>query len=176
MINKLRLLLAVLLFPAAAFASNPYIQGLWTRENPIYFAQGVTAMPSTLSYDRTFTNIAILYHPLSAGSLIPERFQAYLPPESWACTIGGSYAPAANTGSLGVGAGFGCGVNLLDSVRGWAANLLQATGNDTLHNLGTQIAPGPGPANLFVSRQWDDTLAHPGIFAPRWFFGAGFEF
>lgn len=166
-------LIFTLLFPMAALADGPYVQGLWTKGNPIYISQGVALMPTSLAYDRTFTNIAVLYHPLTAGSIIPTKFQPYLPPESWACTVGADYAPASAGGG---GAGVGCGLNLLDSVRGFAAELLQESSNQALYNLGAQIAPGSGPANLFFSRQWDDTLTHPAKLAPRWFIGASFGF
>lgn len=165
-------LLFAFLLPSLAFA-DPYVQGLWTKNAPIYVSEGATFMPSSLAYDRAFTNIAFAYHPLSAGSIIPTKLQPWLPPESWACTLGGTYASRSGGGP---GAGIGCGLNLLDSVRAWAAELLVLSSNATAAGIGQQIKPGQGPANLFVSRQWDDTFEHPGRFAPRWFFGASFGF
>ncbi len=166
------IVLAVAAFATKCHAEGPYLQGLWTKNAPVYLSQGSTFMPSTLKYDRTFTNLAVAYHPLSAGSLIPPALQTYLPPESWACTIGGGYASA--DGSMS--AGFGCGLNLLDSVRAWGSDLLALSTSETALAIADQIKPGHGPLNLYASRQWDDTLARPWVFAPRWFFGASFGF
>jgi hypothetical protein len=60
---------AGLLCAVNARAASPYVQGLWTKGNPIYVSEGTTMMPSSLAYDRTFTDLALFYHPLSAGSL-----------------------------------------------------------------------------------------------------------
>ena len=151
----------------------PYVQGLWTKNAPVYISQDVVLMPTSLAYDRTFTNIAVVYHPLSSGSMIPVAWRQYLPPESWACTVGAGYGAGSGAGTDG---GFGCGLNLLDSVRGWASNLLSLSSNATLNAIGDQIKPGVGPLNLFAARQYDDSQVHPGRFAPRWAFGASFGF
>lgn len=168
------LIAAVLLAATVGSASaSPYLQWIGTKGAPLYFSQGVDLMPTSLVYDRSTTNLAVLYHPLSAGSIIPVELQPYIPPESWAFTIGGSYGSASG-GAPGISLGFG--INLLDSVRAYGATILNDLPYPTAHAIATQIAPGTGPLNIFASRQWDDTLTHPGRFAPRWFFGASFSF
>ena len=148
-------------------AGNPYIQGIWTRGNPIYISQGVTFTPR-MTYQQTFTNVAVIYHPLSAGSIIPVKLQPWLPLESWAITLGGGYAGA----NPAVGAGFG--FNLLDSARAYASNLLRLSSNPTAQKFAAQITPGSGPANIYISRQ--ENIGWNGKFIPAWFFGASFGF
>lgn len=151
-------------------ARGPYIQGIWTKGNPVYIGQGATFTPK-LQYDQMFTNLAWLYHPLSAGSLteyLPDAVRPFVPPESWACTIGGAYAG----GNAGIETG--CGVNLLDSVRGWASSALQRSNSGSLAAFGKQIAPGNGPVNLFASRV--ESIRVGGKAVPRWLFQASFGF
>lgn len=166
--KKIKLLSLLMLFSVAAKA-DPYIQSPLFG-GKVYFSQGATFTTAKLGYDQTFTNVAVLYHPLSAGSLIPEGLQAWLPPESWACTVGGGYLAEDGKGSIGSG----CGVNLLDSVRGWGSRLLFLSNNGTIQAIGEQIRPKGGPVNLFAGRQ--ENISFGGKFVPRWFFGAAFGF
>lgn len=164
---------ALILFcSVVAQAEGPYVQGLWTQGAPVYVSQGAIFHTNDLSYDTTFTNVAAAYHPLSAGSIIPQKLQPFIPPESWACTIGGGYAASKGGGRVGSG----CGLNLLDSVRGWASELLLLSDSARLQDIGEQVAPGKGPFNLFTSYQWTDDEVHPLKFSPRWFFGAAYGF
>lgn len=158
--------------PLVSQPGNPYVQGIWTKKNPIYFTQGALFRPHDFSYDRTVTEVAVLYHPLSAGSIIPPQFQPWLPPESWACTIGGGYAPSSG----GASAAFGCGFNLADSVRGWASNLLNLSANPTAQAAAAWIKPGDGRVNPFCSYQWADSQTYPGRFAPRYSIGLNLGF
>lgn len=153
----------------------PYVQGIWTKGNPLYFTQGALFRPSDLSYDRAITEVAVLYHPNSAGSLtkrLPVSIQPFLPPESWACTIGGGYGAASG----GASAAFGCGLNLLDSARGWINNLTNLSSNSKVRLAGNLIGLGDGKVNPFVSYQWVDNQTHPGRFAPRLSFGFNMGF
>lgn len=161
-----------LMFVSLSSWSEPYVSGFWTKGSSVYISQGATFMPTSFEYERTFTNVAIFYHPVSAGSVIPQKMQSFIPPESWACTFGGGYAGAQG----GISVGVGCGFNLLDSVRAWGSEILGTSSNLTLRAAARQIAPGSGPLNLYASRQWDNNQIHPMRFAPRWFLGASFGF
>ena len=161
---------AAFMLAAGTAGAEPYIQGVWSDGHPVYLSEGATFTPTSMKYDRTFTNVAVLYHPLSAGSIIPEKLRPFIPPESWACTVGGGYW--AEDGNAGVGVG--CGINLLDSVRAWGSEILSMSHNATLYAIGRQIAPGSGPLNLYVSRQENINIG--GKFVPRWFLGGAFYF
>ncbi len=125
------------------------------------------------------TTVAVVYHPLSAGSLWdlpavvahePDWVKPLLPRESWACSIGGAWNSSAKAGVIG------CGVNLLDTVRQWGATALQASSNSNLNALGLQIAPGKGPVNLYASRVEQNSADRPLVFVPRWMFAASYGF
>ena len=182
-------LLLCLLCAMNARAASPYVQGLWTKGNPIYVSEGTTMMPSSLAYDRTFTNLALFYHPLSAGSLwdipwLASREPAwavpYLPRESWACTGGISYAPSSasisQTGVSGAQGGIGCGFNLAETARQEIYNALSTSSNETVAAIAALVKPTTSGATIFVSRQWDSSINQPGKLAPRWFFAAGYGF
>ncbi|MDE2031421.1 MAG: hypothetical protein KGI58_04150 [Patescibacteria group bacterium] len=180
--KKLIIAIGLLLISIKVKAANPYIQGLWTKDNPIYTTQVVMLHTNNLSYDRMATEIAPIYHPLSAGSLCkyaPLSLQPYCPEESWALSIGGSYAaagfPEGGNGSL---AG-GFGVNLLDTARAYLSKALESSSNLKLDVLGAIVDPVNGQQkglSLFASYQWQDNQIHPGKFSPRWAFGLGYAF
>lgn len=168
-----------ILTPVCALAAGPYVQGLWTKTNPVYVTAGATFTTDKLQADATVTTVAVLYHPLSAGSLwdrpavadrIPAWLSPLLPRESWACSIGGAWNSSAKAGVVG------CGLNLLDTTRNWASRGLQSTGNESLVALGDQIAPGKGPVNLYISRVEQDSADRPLVFVPRWMFAASYGF
>ena len=178
-VMKLIPLLVAFLMVPTAHAAEPYVQGLWTKSNPVYVTTGETFTPSKLAPDATVTTIALAYHPLAAGSFWdlaavaarePAWIQPYLPRESWACSIGGSWNSAAKAGV------FGCGLNLLDTVRQEASQALQDTGNSSLAALGAQIAPGKGPVSLYASRVEQNSADRPFVFVPRWMFAASYGF
>jgi len=124
-----------------------------------------------------FTNYALVYHPLSSGSIIPVELQKWVPPESWSIDLGGGWS-----GGVALG-GVGFGLNLLDSVRGWASNLLALSSNASLNAAGKQIAPGNGPLNLHVT--WEPTAEvfvngqfakNPMKLTNHWFLGPSYSF
>lgn len=171
-------LVAVLLALAAPACADPYIQGLWTKTNPVYVTGGETFTTDKLAPDAAVTTVAFAYHPISAGSLWdspvltayePAWIALYLPRESWACSVGGAWTNS----HIGV---IGCGINLLDSVRQEASAALEATGNASLGALGVQIAPGKGPVSLYASRVEQDSIDRPFVFVPRWMFAASYGF
>lgn len=179
-----KLLIAVVLaIPSLSLAAGPYVQLIGRPGSPLYITEVAAFTTDRLAYDKTFTDIAIAYHPLSAGSAFDwlqrklgfsDTVRALIPSESWACTVGGSYLPASPGDTSG---SFGCGLNLLDTARGWASSLLKLSSSDSMNALADQIAPSPkGPATLFVQRQWDNDLQRPLKFGPRWGFGAGYAF
>lgn len=172
-------LLALLTFASTAQAQGPYVQGLWTKSNPVYITAGGTFTTDKLAPDAAVTTVAVLYHPLSAGSLwdwpavaarTPAWLSPLLPRESWACSIGGAWNSSAKAGVVG------CGLNLLDTARNWASRGLQATGNESLVALGDQIAPGKGPVSLYASRVEQNSADRPLVFVPRWMFAASYGF
>lgn len=163
----------------AALADGPYVQGLWTKRNPVYVTAGGTFTTNKLAGDAAVTTVAFAYHPLAAGSLWdltavadrePDWVKPLLPRESWACSIGGAWNSSAHAGVIG------CGVNLLDTVRQQAANLLALSSNEGLNALGKQLAPGSGPANLYVARVEQNSADRPLVFVPRWMFAASYGF
>lgn len=167
-----------ILAPACALAT-PYVQGLWTKTNPVYVTAGATFTTDKLTADAAVTTVAFAYHPLSAGSLwdwpavadrVPAWLSPILPRESWACSVGGAWNSSAKAGVVG------CGFNLLDTVRNWASRGLQATGNDSLNALGAQIAPGVGPVSLYASRVEQNSADRPFVFVPRWMLAASYGF
>lgn len=180
MLNRILVAIGLgILSPAAALAAGPYVQGLWTKSNPVYVTAGATFTTDRLVADAAVTTVAFAYHPLSAGSLWdwpivadhePEWVKPLLPRESWACSIGGAWNSSAKAGVVG------CGVNLLDTVRNWASRGLQATGNERMTALGNQIAPGAGPVSLYVSRVEQNSADRPLVFVPRWLFAASYGF
>ena len=177
--NRLALAALLAVVAAPAFAVGPYVQGLWTKSNPVYVTGGGTYTTDKLRPDAVVTTVAVFYHPLSAGSLWdlpaladrePEWLKPLLPRESWACSIGGAWNSSAKAGVVG------CGVNLLDSVRQWAAGALQSSSSDRLSAIGAQIAPGKGPVNLYASRVEQNSADRPLVFVPRWMFAASYGF
>lgn len=175
----MKALLLVVLACAPAFADGPYVQGLWSKKNPIYVTGGETFTTNKLIPDAAVTAIAVVYHPLASGSLWdlpavaahePDWIKPFLPRESWACSLGGAWNSNAKAGVIG------CGVNLLDSVRQEASAALEATGNENLSALGAQIAPGKGPVSLYASRVEQNSADRPLVFVPRWMFAASYGF
>lgn len=174
-----RLIAVAALVGLAVSAHAQYIQGLWTKGNPVYVTAGGTFTTDNLAGDAAVTTVALAYHPLSAGSLWdlpavaahePDWLKPILPRESWACSIGGAWNSSAKAGV------FGCGINILDSVRQEASNLLALSNNDRLNALGKQIAPGNGPANIYVARVEQNSADRPLVFVPRWLFAASYGF
>src|SRR5258707_15260797 len=86
-----------------------------------------------------FTNVAIVYHPLSAGSLIPLSWQKIIPPESWTLLNFG----AGGYGGDGVG-GVGAGVH--------ATSHAPTGGRPGALRL--REAPAPRPARGALLRDW----------------------
>ena len=173
------LALVVFLASPAMASGGPYVQGLWTKSNPVYMTTGGTFTTDKLTADAVVTTVAVVYHPLSAGSLwytpwmaarTPEWVKPLLPRESWACSVGGSWNSSGKAGVIG------CGVNLLDSVRQYASTALRASGNDRLSAVGDQIAPGNGPVSLYASRVEQNSADRPLVFVPRWMFAASYGF
>ena len=162
-------LLACLVLLASIAGAEPYLQtpfagagaGKW------YPVQGA-AFSGRLEYEHVQTNIPVLYHPLTAGSIVPEVLQGWLPPEAWACTVGGNYG-SGNAGLAG-----GCGVNLADSTRSWLSALLLKAGNPAVKKLGLAIAPRASQPTLFA--QWQEEVQYGGKPHPSWFFGVGYAF
>jgi len=155
----------------AKYFDSPFQGGKW------YVSDGAL-FTSHFSGAGNFTNAAPLYHPLSAGSIIPQEFQAYIPPESWSLNLGGGWNNANGIG------GTGASVNLLDSVRAYTSGLLALSSNADLQAAGKQIAPGDGPLNITVGPQWCLTLIQNGTIIPfnqwrvlpYWFVGASYGF
>ncbi len=166
--------------PVLAHAGNPYIHFIGHSGDPIYTTSIAAFSPTSLKYQAAYESIAFLYHPLSAGSLtshLPASIQPFLPPESWACTIGFGGLQGTGINQPNARGALGCGLNLLDSVRGWASSLLSKSSNQTAKGIAAQIAPtAGGPLSLYASRLYTDTIERPGRFAPAWGFGLGFEF
>lgn len=160
--------------------ASPYFNYLGEKNQPIYVSQGALFTTNNFSYQQAFTNVAVVYHPLSAGSIIPAELQAYLPPESWSINLGAGYA--STNGSLAIGPGLS--INLLDSVRAHATNLLNLSSNATVKAIAAQIAPGNGPLNITIGPQWEMQVTNYGTvlpfnqmrLVPRWFVGASFGF
>lgn len=176
-----KLIVVLLAFSQSSAFASAYVQGVWTKNNPVYVTGGETFTPSKLKPDAAVTTVAIAYHPLSAGSLwdrpaVSDRMPAWLlpilPRESWACSLGGAWNAKTHAGVVG------CGINILDSVRQEASEGLKATGNESLTALGEQIAPGKGPVALYASRveQLEENAAGHLILAPRWMFAASYGF
>ena len=165
-------LLACLVLLTSTAGAEPYLQtpfagpglGKW------YPASGA-AFSGKLAYEHAQTNVVVLYHPLSAGSLIPAVLQTWVPPESWACTLGGNYG--GNMAPSG-GVAAGCGVNLADAVRSWLATWLLHANSAGAKNLGLAIAPRANTPTLFA--QWQEEVQYGGKPHPSWFFGVGYGF
>ncbi|MDE2106094.1 MAG: hypothetical protein KGL39_53220 [Patescibacteria group bacterium] len=179
MTKKLALVLALMGLAATAKAQGPYVQGLWTKGAPVYLSQGVLFMPTSFGADRVTTELAPVYHPLSAGSaldLLPSSFKPvtqYLPRESWACTVGAAYQGPPSTNGIAVG----CGLNMLSSARGYVASLLAKGGKAWMQNLSAKIEPTTASdVGLFAGYDYADSLTHPGRFAPRWDIHLGYPF
>ena len=173
-----RITLALMLLSGTASAS-PYVQGLWTKGNPVYVTGGMTFTTDKLSADAAVTSVAVAYHPLSAGSFWdlpgvashePDWIKPILPRESWACSLGGSWNSAAKAGVIG------CGFNLLDTVRQWTSTALLQSSNASVSGLGAAIAPGKGPVNLYAARIEQNSADRPLVFVPRWMFAASYGF
>lgn len=173
------LLVAALALAAAlpARAANPYVQGIWTKGNPIYTSAGAV-FSTKMEYRAAVTSVAVVYHPLSAGSLWdtpwmverePEWAKPFLPRESWACDIGGAWSDHQGSGAVS------CGINLLDTARGEAASLLSKF--EATDALASQIAPSPdAPADIFIGRAFLDDSARPLVFRPGWKITASYKF
>ena len=163
-----------LIFIVAVGHCEPYLQTPFAGPGygHFYTTQGA-AFNTSLDYQNTQTSLAVLYHPLSAGSLIPDALQGWVPPEAWACTAGGNYAPGAGL-PRGAGLAVGCGVNLADSARSWLSTILLHASNPSVKKLGLAIAPREGQPTIYVQRQ--ESVQYGGKFTPSWFFGLGFGF
>lgn len=177
--KKLMMFVVAMLAAASVKAAPYFYVPFVTPGSQLYLSQGALFTPS-FGYSQTFTNAAIVYHPVSSGSIIPVEFQKYLPPESWSINFGGGYASA--TGNTVAGPGIS--LNLLDSVRSYATEILNASKNARLEALATQIAPGTGPMNITVGPQWATTMVSNGTalpidkwtLKPYWFIGASYGF
>lgn len=160
----------IALFAASgAWAGNPYIQGIWTKGNPIYTTTLIGLNASSFKYEATYQNIVPLYHPVSAGSIIPAVLQPYIPPESWACTsgVGGLNGTGLNQPSARFAVG--CGLNLLDSARQEISVLLAKSSNPTAQGIAKALAVnGASPVDIYFSRIWADSVQRPGRFVPEW--------
>ena len=176
----MKLAMMLMLLAGSVKASPYFYVPFVTKDAQVNLSQGALFTPSQFNYSQTFTNMAIVYHPLSSGSIIPQTFQAYIPPESWSINFGGGYN-AANGETL---AGPGISINLLDSVRSEFSNLLNLSKNATLMAMGAQIAPGNGPLSINIGPQWAINMAQNGVVNPLnkwrldpfWFIGASYSF
>lgn len=164
----------------SAAAGNPYFRVPYvTPGAKVYLSQGILLTPR-MAYSQAWTNVAAVYHPLSAGSIIPTDLQPYLPPEAWSVNLGAGYASADRSEAVGPG----LSVNLLDSTRAYASTILGKSNNATLAAIAHQIAPGDGPLNITFGPQWATPLIRNGVVIPPnewrlkpfWYGGASYGF
>lgn len=121
-----------------------------------------------------FTNVAIIYHPLSAGSLIPLYWQTIIPPESWTLLNVG----AGGSGGNWVGA-FGSSVNLVTPIQTWLYEGLYALGKAP-----SWLMPGAASFGISAGPEWSANVIVNGTvepfnkwnLAPRWYAGAAYKF
>lgn len=173
---KKLLVVPLLLILAEVTKAAPYLYLPTTQGYQWQVSEGVL-FDAKMSAASEFTNVPIIYHPLSSGSIIPTEFQQYLPPESWSLDLGAG----VNGGNTRIG--IGIGINLLDSVRAWGSNLLAMSSIPALNVIGKQIAPGVGPLNLHADYQPTVGIINSGVIAVNqwkitnsWFFGPSYSF
>jgi hypothetical protein len=174
--------LAVAALAVPSHAAGPYVQGLWSKGNPVYTSAGVTFTTDKFVADKAITSVAVVYHPMSAGSLwdlpfiadrTPDWAKPLVPREAWACQVGGVLGKGA-AGNLSGNGAVGCGINLLASARQEIAGLLGRW--DKTAALAAQIKPGDGPGDIFVGRLWQDDASRPLVLVPRWEIAAAYRF
>ncbi len=119
-------IIALMLFAAPAFA-GPYFRPI--DPHHLQYGAGFLISPRTPQKTAGVTDIALITHSSTDGSIIPDAWQGYLPPESWTplqVGVGGSFTGDALIG-LGTSANIApvvAGVLLhgVDaSSNGWAA-------------------------------------------------------
>ena len=165
--------LAICLLGAAVYghaASNPYVQGFWTPGAALPVTQLTNVSAGNFQYRNTTTAWAPFYHPLSAGSLtryLPTSLQPFIPPEAWACTIGGGYLATNGGAQLSLG----CGANIAASVQAEASTLLEKSSNASLNAFGALIAPNPDGTGLYLQYGWASSGPKILDLAPVWGFG-----
>lgn len=171
-----KLIMLALMLMAGSVKASPYFYTPFTKGYQFEISNGAL-FDSQFNPVMDFTNIPLVYHPISSGSILPAVVQPYLPPESWSVDLGGGYA-----GNTAFG-GIGLGINLLDSVRAYAAGLLALSSNASLNAAGRQIAPGNGPINIHVDYEPTAILFQNGQFARNplkmtnhWFIGPSYAF
>src|SRR3974377_2060193 len=132
-----------------------------TKGSQAYISQGALFTPSfDLSQTAAFTNLAIVYHPITSGSIIPSELQPYIPPESWSINLGGSWGTSQTMFGPGIS------INLLDSVRSYAVNLLRLSNSKFAQGLASQLSLGNGPVSLNVGPQWTFKAIDSGTWLP----------
>jgi hypothetical protein len=169
-------LAVLLLMLAGVVHANPYVYTPFTKGYQYNLSEGAL-FDSHFSNPIAATDLAVFYHPLSSGSVLPSSWQEFIPPESWSINCGGG---AGNGISY---AGCGPSINLLDSARAWTSNILMTSSNPNFQAAAAQIAPGVGPLSILVTYQPSSQLIvngqfgkNPFKFTNHWFIGPKFSF
>jgi hypothetical protein len=181
--------LPALFIAAGVQAATPYVYVPFTKTAtypngaPLPVSDGILWNPS-FNQSVNFTNVAVVYHPVTSGSIVDSLFPTlapYIPAESWSLNLG----VGGGNGSYIGGPGFT--LNLLDTVRQQLSTALASFSNPTIVGISKAIAPSAttsGSLNLTVGPQWTAPLMVNGIVPPlnqlritnHWYFGVGYAF
>lgn len=173
---KNKLLLVILLGAPVFSEASPYFRPL-ELANPLW-SVGVLFTPDARPVQDGFANVAVLSHSTKDGSLIPEDLQPWVPPESWAVTLG-----AGGNFQRAVGAS-GVSVDLVETAQAYLFRGLDAMPWESAQRFGQLLKPAEDPSfRVSAGRVWYTRLIDQGVvlplntykLLPGWYVGGTFQ-
>lgn len=175
-----KILVTLLLSVPAVSLASPYFR--FIDPNHPQISAGALFDNHNLKNTQAVTDVAIIMHSQKDGSIIPESWQKFVPPEAWTpLQIGGG----GNSGSYMVNAG--ASYNLAPVVQGWALEgLKRMSGPNALSGLKNALAANPEPATLSIAAgpSWAFQFMQDNVVLPfsqwkgefKWYAGAAWKF
>lgn len=144
-------------------AAPPYYHTLWGDHYQPQFSAGVLFNVSGQPVS-PFTNMALIYHPASAGPVLPfapAEIQPYIPEVGYTLLSVG-----AGGGAGTYRAGPGASVNFLGWVQLKAAAALSSSSNGAVSGFGHLITPSANGSGLNGGIQYSGTILRNGTVLP----------
>jgi hypothetical protein len=171
-------IVALILSLPTASAASPYFRLIDPAHPQV--AAGALFDPAGLNKTYAVTSLALITHSTKDGSIVPEKWQTYLPPEAWTpLQVGGGGTGGEYVASVGASA------NFLPITQTWALKGINAISKpDALTGLKDALTPSSGSFSLAAGPAFAFIPIVGGMMLPvsewkglfRWYGGAAWKF